>query len=268
VALAREGARVALGDLDIARARTAADGLGRDSVALELDVSDRRSFVRFLDRAEAELGPLDALVNNAGVMALGPFLEADDPTTRRQVDVNLHGVINGMQAVLPRMLLRGHGHIVNVASTAGKTGVPGEAVYVATKHAVVGLTEAVRGELRDTPIHLSMILPGPVATELAAGMSSTRGIRMIQPEQVAEAIVATLRAPRFEVYVPRSLGMVMRVSGVLPRRAREALERFFGVGLIATRIDWGKREAYAERTFGSLQPADETETTRERSSRV
>jgi short-subunit dehydrogenase len=240
---------VALGDLDLSLAQATANELGGGTVALELDVSDRRSFVRFLDEVEARLGPLDALVNNAGVLALGPFVNEDEPTTRRQVDVNLHGVINGMQASLPRMLDRGRGHIVNVASTAGKVGVPGEAVYVATKHAVVGLSEAVRAELRGTDIDLSMILPGPVATDLAAGTSSTRGIKIIRPQQVAETIVATLKAPRFEVYVPGSLGVIMGASLRLPRRMREALARFFGVGLIATRIDPREREAYEKRTF-------------------
>ena len=90
------------------------------------------------------------LVNNAGIMPLGQFVEEDDATARRMVDINVHGVIYGMKLALPRMQRRGSGHIVNLASQAGKGGFPGGATYCGTKHFVVGVSEAVRAELRDT----------------------------------------------------------------------------------------------------------------------
>ena len=99
------------------------------------------------------------LVNNAGVMHVGPFLEEDDAWTRRQVDVNLHGVILGMKLALPAMVARGSGRVVNVASAAAKIGVPREAVYAATKHAVLGLSGSVRAELRGTGVDLSVGCP-------------------------------------------------------------------------------------------------------------
>ena len=143
-ALVRKGCRVAIGDLDLALAEQTAAALGGGTVALPLDVTDRASFAAFLDEAERQLGPLDVLVNNAGIMPVTPFVEESEDSVRRQIDINLHGVITGTQMAIERMSPRHRGHIVNIASQAGKAGVPGIATYSATKHAVVGLSEAVR----------------------------------------------------------------------------------------------------------------------------
>jgi len=122
-ACADRGMKVAIGDLDLGEAQRAAESVP-NAVALALDVTDRQSFEAYLDAAEAQLGPLDALVNNAGIMQLGAFAEEDEATAIRQVDVNVHGVLHGMKLALPRFQARGGGHLINVASTAGKVGVP------------------------------------------------------------------------------------------------------------------------------------------------
>jgi NADP-dependent 3-hydroxy acid dehydrogenase YdfG len=138
-ALSERGARVAVGDLDGGLAAHAPAELG-----VPLDVTSRKSFSAFLGAVADRIGPVDVLVNNAGVMHVGPFLEEDDDWTRRQLDVNVHGVILGCKLALPEMIARGSGHVVNVASVAAKVGVPREAVYAATKHAVLGLSESLR----------------------------------------------------------------------------------------------------------------------------
>ena len=158
----------------------------------------------FLDVIEERLGPLDVLVNNAGIMHLGPLVDEDDASTRRQVDINVHGVLHGIKEALPRMTARGSGHVVNMASTAGRGGFAGAATYSGTKHFVVGASEAVRFELRGSAVELSCILPVVVQTELAAGVSKARFVDHLEPEDVAEAVVRTLRSPRFEVFVPRT----------------------------------------------------------------
>src|SRR5208282_4728926 len=172
------GMRVAIGDVDAEAARQTASELGRSAVALALDVTDRDSFSAFLDGAEEQLGPLDVLVNNAGIMQVGRFIDEDDLTAQRMVDINLHGVILGTKLALERMLPRDRGHIVNISSQAGKYGAPGGATYSATKHAVVGLTEAVRGELRlmGANIDLSYVMPFAVKTELGQGLGDARGM--------------------------------------------------------------------------------------------
>ena len=119
-ALTRQGVRVAIGDLDLAAAQDTSSALGPTTVALPLDVTERTSFAAFLDGAEEQLERVDALVNNAGIMPIGPFLDEDDATAQRILDINVHGVILGMKLVLPRMIARGRGHIVNIASQAGK----------------------------------------------------------------------------------------------------------------------------------------------------
>ena len=147
-ALVRKGCRVAIGDLDLELAEKTAAELGGGTVALPLDVTDRSSFAAFLDEAERQLGPLDAVINNAGIMPVTPFVEESEESVHRQIDINLHGVITGTQLAIERLRPRGTGYIVNLASQAGKAGIPGIATYSATKHAVVGLSEAVRTELR------------------------------------------------------------------------------------------------------------------------
>ena len=115
--------RVAIGDVDLEAAQQTAAELGADApIALALDVTDRDVVRAFLDGAEEQLGPLDVLVNNAGIMQIGRFIDEDDLTARRMVDINLHGVILGMKLALERMIPRDRGHIVNISSQAGKFG--------------------------------------------------------------------------------------------------------------------------------------------------
>jgi NADP-dependent 3-hydroxy acid dehydrogenase YdfG len=255
-ALAREGARVALGDLDADLARRAAEEIGPEASAFALDVTDRASFEAFVDAVEAQLGPVDVLVNNAGIMSLGPFVEEDDLTTRRLVDINVHGVLHGMKVVLPRFAARRAGHLVNLASAAGKGPYPGGATYCGTKHFVVGVSETVRGELRGSGVDLSVVMPVVVDTELATGVGTPRGIPRIRPQDVADAIVETLRRPRFDVYVPPSIGPLTALAGVLPRAVREALMRAIGADRVL-RVDGAQRRGYelrAARSEPALDP--------------
>jgi NADP-dependent 3-hydroxy acid dehydrogenase YdfG len=243
--------KVAVGDLDVAAAERTAAELGPGAIALELNVCERASVRRFLDATEERLGPLDVLVNNAGIMQLGAFLEEDDATARRQVDINVHGLMYGMKEGLPRMVARNRGHLVNIASSAGKAGFPGGATYCGTKHFVVGVSEAVRAELRDTAIEVSCVMPGVVNTELAAGLHEARGVKNVDPEDVAAEIVSALRRPRFDVYVPRSIGPITKVLGVLPRSGREGLARALKADRVLMEIDPAARRAYELRATRS-----------------
>ena len=143
-------------------------------LALHLDVTDHAGFTAFLDEVERELGPIDVLINNAGIMPLALLHEESDATTAKLIAINLAAVVHGTREAVRRMRPRRRGHIVNIASIAGKAGVPGAATYCATKHGVVGLSEAVRLELRGTGVEVSCVMPTIVHTELAAGVASTR----------------------------------------------------------------------------------------------
>ena len=249
-ALVRKGCRVAIGDLDLKLAEETAAGLGGGTVALPLDVTDRGSFAAFLDAAERELGPLDVIVNNAGIMPVTPFAEESEDSIKRQLDINVYGVIVGMQLAIERFRPRGHGHIVNLASQAGKGGFPGIATYSGTKHAVVGISEAVRAELRGSGVEIACVMPTVVNTELTAGVGQ-RLIKPVEASDVADEIVDALEAPRFDVWVPRANGALFKIVANLPRGMREGLGRLMKVDKLMTEVDHGARRAYEERAAAS-----------------
>ena len=244
---ARAGARVAIGDLDGDLAHTVADELaqaqGCVAVGGALDVADPESWTAFL----AALGPVDVLVNNAGVMPLGPILDEPVAVQRAMVDVNVHGVINGTKAVGPAMVERGRGHIVNVASAVGRAGAAGGATYSASKFAVVGFSEATRLEFRPHGVDITVVLPTIVQTELSAGVPSARGVKRVTPEQVAAVIVDAVRKPRPELWVPTWTRGLTRTTGMLPLRVREAIARAMGADRVLLDADPTARKAYEDR---------------------
>ena len=230
--LAARGARVALGDLDGEQAAARAAELGEAHFGGRLDVTDIGSFSTFLDSVEAELGPIDFLVNNAGVMLLGPLDEESDDSTEKTIQVNLVGVINGTKLGMQRMKPRGRGRILNVASQAGKVGFPGGATYCATKFGVVGLCEAVRNELEGTGVGVTCVMPGPVRTQLAAGIGQAKGVRWLTPFEVAEGIAEAIEFGQSEVWLPPVTRFLQSPTAVLPPSIRDRLMKAFGANAV------------------------------------
>jgi NAD(P)-dependent dehydrogenase (short-subunit alcohol dehydrogenase family) len=255
-ALVREGARVAIADLDGEAAEAAARELGPSAIGLALDVTDRPAFTACLDEVERRLGPLDVLVNNAGIMPVTPLDEESDASVTRQLEINLHAVIHGTQEAIRRMRPRRTGHIVNVASLAGRAAGPCIATYCATKHGVYGLSEAVRAELRGTGVEITVVMPGYAQTELASGVPDLRGIRRVTPEESAEAAVAAVKVPKFDVFVPRTLGPLMFFAHLLPRPAREAVARAMNSRKLM-QTDQRARAAYEARAAASAPHAEQ-----------
>lgn len=257
--LAAAGAHVVIGDIDPDAARTTAEELGERVLALELDVTDTASSDAFLTSAESAVGPLDVLVNNAGVMWVGPFDQEADSATARMLAVNLHGVIRGVRLAAPMMRQRGGGHIVTVASAAAKLSPPGESTYAATKHGVLGYLTGVREELRGSGVLLTAVMPGVVDTELAAGTASG-ATTMLQPADVAAAVVDAIARPRFEVTVPAYIGPLARLVGLLPQPLRDAaMRRMVPNQVDATRgaAQRRQRSAYESRALAEDDEGDQ-----------
>lgn len=245
------GHRVAIGDIDEARAKEAADELGISSVA-RLDVTDPDSFRAFLDMVETQLGPIDVLINNAGIMPTGHVHEEEDAVTRRQVEINVLGVIFGTKLALQRMLPRRAGHIINTASLAGELSVPGLATYCGTKFAVIGFTEAARQEYRKSGVCLSTVRPTFTNTELVAGTSGAKGLRNAEPQEIARATADLIEQPRPFVRVTRVAGGMVAAMKFVPGRFATALGSALGTdSVFLDDVDMGARQAYLERIRNS-----------------
>ena len=249
-ALAHQGARVAIGDLDGDLADEVAADLGSDAFGVGVDVTDNAAFTAFHDGVEHRLGPLDVLVNNAGIMSAGPIDAEDEAMTARAIAINLEAVIHGTREAVRRMKPRRTGHIVNVSSVVSKVAGSHCATYVATKFGVAGFSEAVAIELRGTGVEMSVVRPSLCHTDLASGFAGLRGMPFIEPEDVGARIVETLQRPRFDVPVPKSMGPMLWLNQALPFRARVALAHLSKADDVLSHIDAAGRAAYVERVKG------------------
>lgn len=247
------GASVVIGDVQKDVAETTAEEVG--CVALPLDVTDDAAFASFVDQAASAMGGLDALVNNAGIMPIGPFLEEDDRTTLRCVEIDLLGVLSGTKLAGRRFHAQGHGHVVNVASALGTFASPNAATYCATKFAVVGFGEALRQEWHGSGVEVTTICPGFVRTELIAGMRPPAGserLLMIDPEQVAASVVKALAAGRSRtVSVPAHLVPSVKTFKLLPESLRDRVFRAVGGHRVTSGLDQGARASYQRRIENS-----------------
>lgn len=241
-AFVAEGARVFIGDLDGELAKTAADELG--CFGGQVDVRSRDSLAEFLAGIEP---PLQVLVNNAGIMPAGRFADESDAVTDAIVDVNLNGVLRATKLVLPGMVRRGCGHIVNVASYLGEVPAAGLATYCASKHAVVGFSEALRDELDGTGVTVTCVLPSAVRTDLVSGVKLGGVLPTVDPEDIAEAIVATCGARPPIVAVPGWMRSYEAVAALVPDRLVGAVRGRLTRQRVLRTLDAGARAGYEER---------------------
>ncbi|MDT5010464.1 MAG: hypothetical protein QOH57_2081 [Mycobacterium sp.] len=262
-ALLGRGARVVIGDRDVnalEAAVAAMDRLGPVS-GYPLDVTNRQSFSEFLDKTRSEAGGrIDVLVNNAGVMPIGPFLEHSEQAIRSAIEVNFYGVLNGCQLVLPEMVARRGGHIVNIASMAGMIAVPGQALYAGTKFAVVGLTTALADEFASQGVELSVVLPTFTNTELIAGTHTTGAQRPVQPEEIAAAVLKVLDKPTTTSSVPSWGRFVAAPAQMLAPRGRRWLNKKMGNDRVFLDFDPAARQRYEQRAQHALGVEDKGQT--------
>lgn len=241
------GMRVVIGDVDGTACAAVAAELGELAVGLPLDVRSAEQFEEFLHKAENAIGPLDALVNNAGIGPIGRFVDEDPAETQRVLDINLGGVLTGTRLALKSFLPRGRGHIVNLASSAGQIAPAGGATYAATKHGVVGFTRAIRAETKGTGVRTTIVMPGLIRTDMIAGFAKARATRVVGPELVAAAIVDALRTGRPEVFVPRELGAIARLIAGTPPALSDRIKRALRIDSVMTEADMSARADYRHR---------------------
>lgn len=240
------GATVWIGDVD---AEVAAGTAGElRCCSAYLDVTDRTSWDRFLAEVTATSGPVDILVNNAGVMPLGAFGAEPQQTTDLILDVNVRGLLHGMQAVIPTMVTRGRGHVVNIASMAGMIPIPGMVTYNASKFAALGASLAARREYAGTGVTVSAVLPAAVRTELASGAPLGRGLPTVDPEAVAQAVFRTVRTRAARTSVPGWVApMWALVDALVPEFLERAVRARIDDRRALTGIDATARAVYLER---------------------
>ena len=252
--LLARGYRVVIGDLDQAATDATAAELGAGASAVRLDVTDRTNLAAVVAQVEATVGPIALWINNAGIMPTGPFRDQKMDVARATIDINYAGVVEGTAAVLPAMLERHAGTIVNLASATGIKPLAGVAVYSGTKAAVIGFTQSLRRELRGTGVRLIVVSPNLVRTALGAGITPPRLTGVITAPMVSAAIMSALDHPRrFSIVVPRRLAPVLRLSNSLPIRLRDWVDDRAGSDEVGLGGDPAVREQYLSGVLGKAK---------------
>ncbi len=249
-ALLARGARVVIGDRDIDVLENAVAGISSLGPVSghPLDVTDKESFAAFLGKARADGdGHIDVLINNAGVMPVGPFLDQSAQAIRSSIEVNFYGVLTGCQLVLPEMVKRHSGHIINIASMAGVVAVPGQIVYAGTKFAVVGLSTAMADEFSPHGIKVTAVLPTFTNTEMISGTSPSAAVKPVEPAEIAAAIVKVLDKPKTRVSVPGWGRSFAVLTTLLPDRGRRWLNKKMGNDSVFLTMDNSARRTYEDR---------------------
>lgn len=198
IALAKEGVNLGLLGLNMSNLEKVAAELAQFDVKVSIatgDVSNLESVINAVEHIKADHGPIDILINNAGVAKLGGFLDLTPEEWEKIIQVNLMGVYNATRAVLPGMIERKTGDIINISSSAGQKGAPVTSAYSASKFAVLGLTESLMLEVRKHNIRVTAFTPSTVVTDLAIDTNLVSGNEdhVMQPEDLAELIVAGLK---------------------------------------------------------------------------
>jgi 3-dehydrosphinganine reductase len=257
-AFAQRGAHVAIIARDAGRLASAKDAVSASSrggtvLAISADVADRAAVFAAIDQVHRELGVTEVLVNCAGIFLPDDFEKMDETTFRRHMDIDVLGPIWATGAVIPKMIERGSGHIVNIASVAGFIGVFGYTAYSTAKFAVMGFSEALRQEMKPLGIKVSVVCPPDVNTPGLALEKSLRSpecdkvcgnIKSIAPEKVAAGILKAVDSGRYFVIIGAVSKLYFRLKGLVP-------ELFFAVMDSDVASARKKRLAEAQSTPGN-----------------
>ncbi|GGF24399.1 SDR family oxidoreductase [Williamsia phyllosphaerae] len=246
------GATVVIGDIDSDAVGKATAELGHDG--FEVDVTDPTSFEKFLDEVEASAGPIDVLINNAGIMPTGPLLNYDINVVRRNFDIDLLGVVIGTQLAAKRMVARGGGQVINIGSIAGRLAVPGLTIYNGAKAGVIAFSEAADAELADSGVRVKTVNPTFTQTGLISGIKTNKFTQTVTPAQVAAQVLASIEGDKMHATVPKSVSWV-HATGIMPRSMKRASLRMTGMDKLFMSYDATARAEYLERVNGNPTPS-------------
>ncbi len=231
---AHEGSDVVLADInetalaEAGEAITRAGGLAR---AYKLDVGDGDSILRLRDELHRDAGPIDVLVNNAGVVYGGAFLDVPLAKHLATFRVNVIGLVAVTHAFLPDLIAQPEGHLVNIASAAGMIGLPFGSTYASSKWAVMGFSESIRLELSmlgTNTVHVTTVCPSYVSTGLFEGARPAKMTSMLTPEGLADMVLEAVKKDRIYVLTPWLVKVTPILKGMLPTRVFDAVAWTFG----------------------------------------
>lgn len=238
-ALAKEGANIAIAARDAKRldtVRAEIEALGVNAVSIPTDVNDADERANLIATAASELGPIDIFVNNAGVEPTSAFVDLEEERIRATIETNLTSCLLLMREVLPGMVERGRGQVVNIASMAGKIPIPYDSIYSSTKFALIGASHAIRSELRGTGVGVSVICPGfiddagmyaDIVAETGTKAPAIAGTS--RPQQVADAVVRAVKHDVPEVIVTPITGRPLAAAAAVAPAIGQLMMRLTGV---------------------------------------
>ncbi len=247
--LVPEGAELVLADLNeqgLTETQAAIKAMGAKVSVYSLDVTDGDSVVRLRDRVHADLGPVDVLINNAGIVHGGPFVDVPLEKHLRTYRVNVEGTIAMTHAFLPDLLARPQAHLVNIASAAGLIGVPWGSTYASSKWAVIGFSESLRLELEMTKhesVKVTTVCPSYVSTGLFEGARPPLFTSLLTPETVAQEVVHGIKNDELYVLTPWLVKVTPVLKGLLPTRLFDAVA--WSLGASSSMVHWKGRGASA-----------------------
>lgn len=236
---ARAGLEIVVTDRDAERVKAVAVELGGKAIGYSMDVTNAKSIVTVRDQLNADRGPIDVLINNAGVVFGGEFQKVSLECHIATVSINLTGSIAVSHAFLPDLLGRPEAHIVNIASAAAVLALPLAASYAASKWGVLGFSDSLREELRRAGhrhVGITAICPSYISTGLFDGASPARLTRLLQPERVAYQVRRAVERRRQFVMLPRSASILYSFTRLLPRSWQSQICR--GLGVSDSMSDW------------------------------
>jgi len=250
--LVSEGAELVLVDLDEATLNAtleAIQSLGAEVSGYCLDVTDTDAIMQLRDHVHEDLGPIDVLVNNAGIVHGGTFLDVPLEKHLRTYRVNVDGLVAMTYAFLPDLISRPEGHLVNIASAAGLVGVPWGSTYASSKWAVIGFSESIRLELELTghqSVKVTAICPSFVSTGLFEGATPMKATSMLTPDSLADQIVRAVKHDEVYLLTPWLVKLAPVLKGILPIRLFDTINWMLGGS--SSMVHWRGRETPAKAT--------------------